>query len=522
MIMKFCNNCGDKLQDNVKFCTKCGAQVGTAIKNYDKEEGSHGNIHNYIFSHDGINVDLKDLSSRHGENKIRAIKELRDRTGMGLKEAKEVVDELYFGEKTVSNNINEKENNNNRGCMNILLWILFLPIMLIRQILRTEKYGISTKILLIITSIIISLFHIFIYVELLSGFPQIIIIIAIIYLVYRIKKKKEGEAIEAKRLEKEKDRIKLEKNNQMVSRTLNIFFNNKEMNTRLKEFVLQHTKKHDNDQTDHNDYLEKVNLFLVYINRMIKSQIKIRKEDFPQDIIEYWDEKEDIVIESKAIEEFIETKKIEIYSDDLKKLINVVDYENLDDLIHEYIDIFGENALKDLNLKIFSDSLNETHEDISIIVNKEFSKIKKDYEMKKLEEQLFNPDASLKGIEYIDTLSGFDFEDYLEKLFTEFGYMTKDLPYSNDYGADLIISKGFKEIVIQAKNYNSNVGNKAVQEVIAAKSHYKCDIGMVITNAYYTQNAIITAEASEIILVNRDELEKIINEGSMYFNSLVS
>ena len=86
----------------------------------------------------------------------------------------------------------------------------------------------------------------------------------------------------------------------------------------------------------------------------------------------------------------------------------------------------------------------------------------------------------------------------------------------------MIISKGFNEIVIQAKNYSGNVGNKAVQEVIAAKSHYKSDIGMVITNAYYTQNAIKTAKASEIILVDRDGLERIISEGSIYFNSLVS
>lgn len=45
---------------------------------------------------------------------------------------------------------------------------------------------------------------------------------------------------------------------------------------------------------------------------------------------------------------------------------------------------------------------------------------------------------------------------------------------------------------------------------------------MVITNAFYTQNAKNTAEASEIILIDRNSLEKIIGEGSVYFDSLVS
>lgn len=45
---------------------------------------------------------------------------------------------------------------------------------------------------------------------------------------------------------------------------------------------------------------------------------------------------------------------------------------------------------------------------------------------------------------------------------------------------------------------------------------------MVITNSFYTTNAIKTANASGVILVDRNGLEKILSEGSMYFNSLVS
>lgn len=504
--MKFCNNCGSKPQDNVRICTECGAQVGTVIENNKEKEELHGNIHNNMFSYNGINVDLNDIKIRHGINKINAIKELRDKTGMGIKESKEVIDIFTFGEKAEVKTINTGTNNKIYfpnivlSIMHLFIWIFYLPVMLIKKILKTEKYSRSKKALLIIGSLIISLPHIVIYIASFIIVPKLFLIVAGYFLIYTFMRKRETKNLEVKLMKEEAEQLELEKKNKIVNKTLDIIFNNKEMNTRLKEFVLKHTKRYDNEQIDCNDYLEKVDLFLVYINRMIDSQIEIRKEDCPKDVIDYWDE-ENIIIERRAIEEFIETKKMKIYSDDVKKLIDVEKYEKLDDVIHEYIDIFGENSLKELNLKILSDSLNETYGDISNIVNTEFSKIKKEYEMRKLQEELFNSDISLKDIEYIDTLSGFEFEDYLEELFISFGYSAKELPYSNDYGADLIISKGFNEIVIQAKNYTGNVGNKAVQEVIAANSYYKCDIGMVITNAYYTQNAIKTAEASEIILV---------------------
>ncbi|RXY52846.1 hypothetical protein DD568_31140 [Klebsiella pneumoniae] len=156
------------------------------------------------------------------------------------------------------------------------------------------------------------------------------------------------------------------------------------------------------------------------------------------------------------------------------------------------------------------------------MVEEKYQKIKEEYELKRLEDQLFKSSPKYRDMEYIDSLSGLEFEDFLKELFIDFGYKIKDLPYSNDYGADLIISKGFEEIVIQAKNYSGNVGNKAIQEVVSAKVYYKCDKAMVITNSYYTQNAIKTAQESGVILIDRDELEKILNEGSMYFNSLVS
>lgn len=176
--------------------------------------------------------------------------------------------------------------------------------------------------------------------------------------------------------------------------------------------------------------------------------------------------------------------------------------------------------MKVVNLKILGKLLEESIKDIEEAINLEYKNIKKEYRKKRLEEDLFS--INKISIEDIDELSGFEFEDFLNELLTSFGYESEELPYSNDFGADLIINKGFNRIVIQAKNYTGgNVSNKAVQEVVSAKAHYKCDISMVITNSYYTQNAIKTAESNNVILVDRDKLIKILDEGAMYFNSLV-
>lgn len=110
---------------------------------------------------------------------------------------------------------------------------------------------------------------------------------------------------------------------------------------------------------------------------------------------------------------------------------------------------------------------------------------------------------------YIDNLSGLEFEEYLFNLFKNLGYEVESTPASNDYGADLIISKNSERIVVQAKRYNSIVGVSAIQEIVGAKSYYKANKCMVVTNNYFTPNAIELAKANNVELWDRDELIKM-------------
>lgn len=108
----------------------------------------------------------------------------------------------------------------------------------------------------------------------------------------------------------------------------------------------------------------------------------------------------------------------------------------------------------------------------------------------------------------IDKMTGEDFEKLLKAYFEDEGYKVSLTPKTNDYGADLILRKKKETIVVQAKRYNSKVGNKAVQEIVSAKPIYKATKAIVVTNNYFTKNAINLAKANDVALLDRKYLLK--------------
>nr|WP_242067639.1 restriction endonuclease [Lysinibacillus sphaericus] len=114
------------------------------------------------------------------------------------------------------------------------------------------------------------------------------------------------------------------------------------------------------------------------------------------------------------------------------------------------------------------------------------------------------------SIKRIDVMDGWEFEHYLGDLYKKKGYKTKVTSGSRDFGADLVLKKRGKKIVVQAKRYNRNVGVKAVQEVHSSIKYYKADEGWVVTNSYFTEPAIKLAKSTEIKLIDRDDLIKLV------------
>ena len=114
-------------------------------------------------------------------------------------------------------------------------------------------------------------------------------------------------------------------------------------------------------------------------------------------------------------------------------------------------------------------------------------------------------------LEYIDSLNGIEFEEFIMKLLKylnfEESYTTKE---TGDYGIDVIAIKNNVKYAIQCKNYLNHVGNKAIQEAYSGKDYYDCHVAIVVTNNYFTNNAIKQANKNKVVLWDRDDLSKMI------------
>lgn len=108
---------------------------------------------------------------------------------------------------------------------------------------------------------------------------------------------------------------------------------------------------------------------------------------------------------------------------------------------------------------------------------------------------------SSQDIEFVDRMDGVEFEHFVVSLLKTNGYSrVKCTQASNDYGADIIAYRKGEKIALQCKRYNGSVGVSAVQEVLGAKSYYKAQKAIVVTNARFTVNAIRLAKESNVMI----------------------
>lgn len=110
-------------------------------------------------------------------------------------------------------------------------------------------------------------------------------------------------------------------------------------------------------------------------------------------------------------------------------------------------------------------------------------------------------------------MNGHEFEAFCAELLKKNGFrnVTKTKG-SGDQGIDILAKKGNVSYGIQCKCYSSKVGNKAVQEVFSGKAYYNLQIGVVLTNNYFTPSAINLAEKNGILLWNRQKLISLITQ----------
>ena len=112
-----------------------------------------------------------------------------------------------------------------------------------------------------------------------------------------------------------------------------------------------------------------------------------------------------------------------------------------------------------------------------------------------------------------DNMDGHEFEFFCASLLRKNGYENVSVTSgSGDQGVDIIAYKDDIKYGIQCKCYHSDIGNKAVQEVYAGKNFYNCDVGVVMTNRYFTKSAIELAKKNRIHLWDRKKLIELIEK----------
>ena len=111
-----------------------------------------------------------------------------------------------------------------------------------------------------------------------------------------------------------------------------------------------------------------------------------------------------------------------------------------------------------------------------------------------------------------DCMNGYDFELFCTDLLYKNGFSSViRTPGSGDHGIDILAEKDGISYAIQCKCYSENIGNKAIQEAHTGKSIYKRDIAVVLSNRYFTDQAIEEARLLGVKLWDRNILIQLIN-----------
>lgn len=109
-------------------------------------------------------------------------------------------------------------------------------------------------------------------------------------------------------------------------------------------------------------------------------------------------------------------------------------------------------------------------------------------------------------------MTGNEFEDFLINLFRKSGYTVERKKRSHEQGLDFLLIRYGEKTAVQVKRYGKPVGNKAIQEVNAARVYYQCHRALVITNFRFTISAKQLAERCNVDLWDRETLKEKIKK----------
>ncbi len=123
----------------------------------------------------------------------------------------------------------------------------------------------------------------------------------------------------------------------------------------------------------------------------------------------------------------------------------------------------------------------------------------------------------------IDSFEPDEFEYFCAELLEDNGFSkVRVTQRSRDHGADIIAHKDGKMYVVQVKHYSRKVGNKAIQEVYAARDLYRADYAYAMANQPFTSQAIQEAKILNVGLWDRNDIFRFMDNAKEKYTKEIS
>ena len=110
---------------------------------------------------------------------------------------------------------------------------------------------------------------------------------------------------------------------------------------------------------------------------------------------------------------------------------------------------------------------------------------------------------------FSDKMTPVEFEAFCAEQLRQSGWDAHVTRQSRDQGVDVIAEKNGLRIVLQCKLYSAPVGNKAVQEAVAARAFEQAHYCAVVSNSSYTSAAEQLASTNKVLLLHYGDLKQI-------------
>lgn len=209
------------------------------------------------------------------------------------------------------------------------------------------------------------------------------------------------------------------------------------------------------------------------------------------------------------IDTYFVEKRITYFSMEFSRLEN----PDINSLANLFLKLSPERETDRINIEQFYECLSRKNIGCDKIeFERTIAKFRNEKKIKEFEEKLKRNTDIRPTIEDLMRLNGFDFEKFIAGLFEKAGYTVEITKKTGDQGADIIVTKNGVSTAVQAKRYSGSVGNKAVQEVVAAMKYYDCDGAIVITTAEFTKSAFELARVNKVQLIDKEGLSKLLDE----------